>query len=90
MNRHLLEDARFAGLRRIRWAGSPFHHLSELELFKMRLIAILLSVTSVAAFAQASAPADSASAPAKHRLLTELKKLGSHEPAASPDKKGDQ
>ena len=59
---------------------------------KALLIAILLSVTAVAASAQASAPTGSASAPAKHKLI---KKLKNHKPGApatdpekSPDKKG--
>ena len=58
------------------------------------LLAVVLSVTSVASFAQASAPADAASAPVKHKLL---KKLKNHKPGApaidperSPDKKGGQ
>ncbi len=63
-------------------------------MIKMNFIAVLLSVASVAAFAQASAPADAASAPVKHKLL---KKLKNHKPGApatdperSPDKKGGQ
>lgn len=66
-------------------------------MLKMRLIAILLSITSVAAFAQASAPADSASAPTTHKLLAKFKKFKSQKPVtpatnpeASPDKKGGQ
>ena len=61
---------------------------------KALFIAILLAVTSAASFAQASAPADAASAPTKHKLL---KKLKNHKPGASatnpetsPDKKGGQ
>ena len=61
-------------------------------MIKSHLVAILLSATAVGAFAQASAPAASASAPVKHKLF---KKLRSHKPAApatnpeaSPDKKG--
>ncbi len=61
---------------------------------KIHLIAIILSVSAVTSFAQASAPADSASAPVKHRFL---KKLKNHKPAtpatnpeASVDKKGGQ
>jgi len=61
---------------------------------KVHFIAIILSVTAATSFAQASAPGDSASAPAKHKFL---KKLKSHKPAtpatdpeASADKKGGQ
>lgn len=61
-------------------------------MIKANFVAILLSVTAVAAFAQASAPAASASAPEKHKML---KKLRNHKPGASatdpertPDKKG--
>ena len=61
-------------------------------MIKVHLIAIALSVTAVASFAQAPAPADPASAPTKHKLL---KKLKNHKPGApasdperSPDKKG--
>ena len=39
---------------------------------KAPFIAILLAVTSAASFAQASAPADAASAPTKHKLLKKL------------------
>lgn len=61
-------------------------------MIKSSVIAIALSVFTVASFAQASAPAASASAPVKHKLL---KKLKNHKPGApatnpetSPDKKG--
>ena len=63
-----------------------------IQMTKALFIAILLAVTSAASFAQASSPADSASAPTKHKLL---KKLKNHKPGApatnpeaSPDKKG--
>jgi hypothetical protein len=63
-------------------------------MIKAPLIAIVLSVAAVASFAQASAPADSASAPVKHKWI---KKLKNHKPGApatnpeaSPDKKGGQ
>jgi hypothetical protein len=66
---------------------------------KIHLIAVLLSATATTSFAQTAAPAktgtaqaNSASAPAKHKLI---KKLKSHKPGASavdpedsPDKKG--
>ena len=59
---------------------------------KTPLIAIVLSVVAGACFAQASAPADAASSPAKHRFV---KKLRNHKPGApavdperTPDKKG--
>ena len=61
---------------------------------KTTLVAVLLSVTTAAAFGQASAPGGAASAPEKHKLL---KKLKNHKPGASatnpetsPDKKGGQ
>lgn len=67
-------------------------------MIKAPLIAILLSVIGVDAFAQAAppapapAPAEAASAPTKHKLM---KKLKNHKPGASavdpernPDKKG--
>jgi hypothetical protein len=67
-------------------------------MIKAPLIAILLSVIALDSFAQAaaqaSAPAEAASAPTKHKLL---KKLKNHKPGApavdperSPDKKGGQ
>ena len=66
---------------------------------KIHFIAVLLAAAGAAAFAQTTAPAkpataqaDGASAPAKHKLL---KKLKNHKPGASavdpedsPDKKG--
>jgi hypothetical protein len=59
---------------------------------KKLALALLLSSFAAAAFSQASAPADSASAPVKHKFL---KKLKSHKPVTpatnpenSPDKKG--
>ena len=66
---------------------------------KTPFIAVLLSAAAAASFAQTAAPAksataeaNSASAPAKHKLV---KKLRSHKPGASatdpedsPDKKG--
>ena len=66
---------------------------------KIHFIAVLLSTAVAASFAQTAAPAksatvpaDSASAPVKHKLL---KKLKNHKPGASavnpeasPDKKG--
>ncbi len=61
-------------------------------MIKANLVAIALSVSAIGSFAQAPAPADSASAPTKHKLM---KKLKSHKPGApasdperSPDKKG--
>jgi hypothetical protein len=71
----------------------------EVQMTKIHLIALLLSATSAASFAQtaapaqaAPAPANSASAPVKHKLL---KKLKNHKPGASAvdpeaqiDKKG--
>ena len=66
---------------------------------KIPFIAVLLSAAAAASFAQSAAPdksataqANSASAPAKHKLI---KKLKNHKPGASavdpqdsPDKKG--
>ena len=66
---------------------------------KIPYIAILLSAAASTSFAQTAAPAksatpqsDSASAPAKHKLLKKLKnhKRGASavDPEESPDKKG--
>lgn len=61
---------------------------------KAHLLAIVLSVTAAASFAQTPAPADAASTPAKHKLLKKLKNHKPGEPAVdperSPDKKGGQ
>jgi hypothetical protein len=59
---------------------------------KTLIVAALLSTFAVASFAQASAPADGASAPAKHKhhKAHHAKKAASAatNPQASPDKKG--
>jgi hypothetical protein len=59
--------------------------------------AALLSVTAMAAFAQASAPADDAASAPKHKIAKKLKAYKAKHPAsaasnpeASPDKKGGQ
>jgi len=60
---------------------------------KTLLVAALLSSFAAVSFAQASAPADAASAPAKHmkaKKAKHAKKAASAatNPATSPDKKG--
>ena len=62
---------------------------------KTLLVAALLSSFAAVSFAQASAPADGASAPAKHHKHHHAKKAhaaasAATNPQASPDKKGGQ
>ena len=60
---------------------------------KTLIVAALLSSFAVGSFAQASAPADGASAPAKHTHMKKAKKAkhaasDAVNPQTSPDKKG--
>lgn len=59
-------------------------------MIKAHLIAIALSVTSAASFAQAPAPADPASAPTKHKLLKKLKNHKPGAPASDPERSADK
>ncbi|HEX7690378.1 MAG TPA: hypothetical protein VF453_21910 [Burkholderiaceae bacterium] len=62
---------------------------------KTLIVAALLSTFAAASFAQASAPADAASAPAKHHKMHKAHKAhkaasAASNPQASADKKGGQ
>lgn len=59
-------------------------------MIKSSLIAILLSFAAAVSFAQASAPADPASAPAKHKLLKKLKNHKPGAPASNPEASSDK